>query len=335
MKRWLVRLPLALLALAALGLGIVGWLGSRHLVSPPRRALEPYHRDILGDPARFGLSVTSFRGPAETPCLLVTPAASPRTARKSRELRKRLGDRVPPWGEIRGTVVLLHGHRGRKEDHLPICERFCAAGFRCILPDLPGHGEHPSGVAGFGTRECELVEGIVDDARCCFQLPDDPLFLFGVSQGGAIALQTAARDPERWAGVVSVAAFADLDAIVERSAGRLHPAVDFAAPLTSLAVDLGTGLRAGFLPSRVRPEVAAGSLVLPVMIVHGEEDRFIPADHARRIHAALPQPGGCLRMVPGAGHGRVLAKEAATLYPEICEFLLRSSGTAPPATAAY
>ncbi|MEM9238116.1 MAG: hypothetical protein AAGB14_15195, partial [Verrucomicrobiota bacterium] len=158
-----LRLLGLLLVLSLIALLAIGWLGSARLISPPRRALQDYHREILDDPARFGLSVTNFTSTGDTPCLMVTPTRKPKPAHKSRQLRQSLrtrGIEPPRWGEIRGTVVLLHGHTGRKEDHLPICERFVAAGFRCLLPDLPSHGDHPSNVATFGKNEAELIEDI-------------------------------------------------------------------------------------------------------------------------------------------------------------------------------
>lgn len=301
-------------ALAAVAVG--GWIGSSHLLCPPRRALEDYHREMLAHPADFGLHIQSWTAPGDTPALVVTPSLRPGPARKSRELRQRLTD-APAWGEIAGTVVLLHGHRGRKEDHLPICERFCAAGFRCILIDLPGHGDHPAPFATFGHREVALL-GAIRDALDA----DHPFLLFGVSQGGAIALQTAAARPERWQGVVSVAAFASLDGPVATSARRLHPALRPFAPLLAGSASLAIWCRAGFLPSSIRPVDAAASIDMPLLLVHGDQDHFIPIRDARRLLEASPSSAKRLLVVAGAGHGRVLAADAANTYATCCRFLL-------------
>lgn len=319
------RTLLALALLLLIAFIATAWIGSGHLVSPPRHALQDYQHKILAQPADYGLSIIAFTGPSATPCLLVSPAVNPGVAKKSRQLRAALTQRgieLPPWGDLRGTVILLHAHTGRKEDMLPVCERFCAAGLRCIIPDLPGHGDHPSSIASFGKIEGPLIETILDDTLITFALPDQPTFLFGVSQGAAIALQTAALHPERWAGVASAASFASLDRPLRVSAESLHPQLRRFAPISSFAVACGAWARAGIWPADISPSAAAKSLTIPVFIAHSENDEFIPISQAHEIFEALPSDQKTFRLVVGSDHNHVLAADAAQLYPDICAFFL-------------
>lgn len=319
-----ICLVLALLVLAAMV--VTGWLGSERLVSPARRALQDYHRDILAKPAEYGLQIEPFTTDSGTPCLLVTAAAAPGVAVKSNIARAELARRgvvAPPWGARIGTVVLLYGHAGRKEDHLPICERFCAAGFRCLLMDIPGQGDHPAPVGSFGLNEAALVEATLDDAAARFAFPASPACLFGVSQGGAIALQTAARSPGKWKAVASVATFASLDQPVLRAAQDLLPdGLGFCSPLAAFSVGCGTRLRAGFWPSEVSPIAAAAKLNQPVFIGHGDLDADIGIDQARAIFAAIPGGRKRFRVVAGADHNHVLSIGSHALYADLCQFFL-------------
>jgi pimeloyl-ACP methyl ester carboxylesterase len=325
-RRFLIRSCLVLAVLALAALVAVGWQGSGRLVSPARRALQDYHHDILGKPADHGLKIVPFTAAGTTPCLLVTASPAPGIATKSNILRDELarrGVRVPPWGAELGTVVLLYGHGGRKEDHLPICERFCAAGFRCLLLDLPGQGDHPAAVGSFGLHEAELVETVLADASRRFAFDPAPACLFGVSQGGAIALQTAARSPLKWKAVASVATFASLDRPVSKAAENLLPGpLRFCSPLAAFSVGCGTRLRAGFWPADVRPVDAAGKLNQPVFIGHGELDASIGIDQARAIFAAIPGGRKKFRVVTGADHNHVLSKGSHALYADLCHFFL-------------
>ncbi|WP_367872277.1 alpha/beta hydrolase family protein [Luteolibacter sp. Populi] len=329
-RRYALRLAGVLLILFAVLFGVVGWLGSTRLISPQRRALEDYHRKILAEPDKYGLKVEAFTGPARTPCLLVTASRHPGEAEKSRILRKELKRRgvpLPAWGAQTGTVVLLYGHGGRKEDHLPICERFCAAGFRCLLIDLPGQGDHPARFGTFGVREAPLVEKVLEEAAAHFAFAPSPAFLFGVSQGGAIALQTGARHPEKWQGVASIATFSSLDRPVLRGAQQLTPAcLQFSCPLAALSVGCGARVRAGFWPGDIRPVAAAAKLTMPVFIGHGGADPYIGIDQAREIFAALPSARKQLRVVEGATHNQVLSKGSHTLYADVCQFFLEAAG---------
>ena len=318
-KRGLISLAL----LTLLAIALVGWIGSSRLLTPERRQLQDYHEEILSTPADFGVEVTQHAARSGTPYLEVMPASHPGPAQKSRALRTALSHSsasLPPWGQTLGTVILLHGHGSRKEDHLPISERFCAAGFRCILPDLPGHGESPLASATFGAREVGLIEELSDEVRS----PEahSPVFLFGISQGGAIAILTAARDPDRWAGVVSVAAFSSLDRVVLDSARSLHPVANQLSPLLYHSVATVSRLRAGLDPAAIRPANAATLLTLPSMIVHGDSDRYIPLEQGVSIFEQIPSPHKQFYTVVGGSHGRVLAQDAENLYPAICAFML-------------
>lgn len=325
-RRPALQLAAVFLLLLALLFVVIGWFGSEHLVSPKRRGLQDYHREILARPDHFGLKVDAFTGPGKTPCLLVTPAADPGEAKKSRIVREELSRRgvtPPDWGALEGTVILLHGHGGRKEDHLPICERFCAAGFRCLVLDLPGQGEHPALYGTFGLREAPLVEKVLDDAASRFVFPPSPAFLFGVSQGGAVALQTAALNPAKWRGVASIATFSSLDRPVLRSAREMTPPwLHFCCPAAAASVSCGARIRAGFWPADIRPAGAAGKLTMPVMIAHGNLDPYIGIDQAREIFAAIPSSMKRFRVVEGADHNHVLYLGSHALYADVCQFFL-------------
>jgi len=327
MKKFFRRLTfwLVLLFLFAFA-GTAVW-ASGQLLFPARRALQDYHRQTLKHPGHHGLHIETYTGPQGTPCLLITPSPDPGEARKARLLRDQLvknGAKLPKWGQVRGTLVLLHGYGGRKEDHLPVAERFCAAGFRCIVPDLPGHGDNPSPTATFGKNEVRLVEELLDDASKRFRFDPSAAGLFGISQGGAIALQTAAQPGSRWKAVASVASFASLDQPVRQAAIGLLPEFQRILPLTETACACGVYCRAGFIPSGIRPLDAVRNLKVPAFIAHGKNDRFIPYSSGKAIFDAIPHDRKTFREVRGADHHDVLAVGSNPLYAEFCGFFLKN-----------
>jgi hypothetical protein len=150
---------LRVFAVIAMGIAVTIWMAASELIAPERRSLQEYHREWLEHAAAHGLVIKRFdTAAARTPCLLVEPDAVAGPAERGRRLRDQLGElghKLAPYGAVKGTLVLLHGRKGRKEDLLPVAERFCAAGFRCIMPDLPAHGENPIATVRFGTAEDE------------------------------------------------------------------------------------------------------------------------------------------------------------------------------------
>lgn len=74
---------------------------------------------------------------------------------------------LPVYGNVRGILALLHGRKGRKEDLLPVAERFAGAGFRSVIPDLPAHAESSIATLKFATdrSESELAARVLEEAR--------------------------------------------------------------------------------------------------------------------------------------------------------------------------
>lgn len=314
---------LLLLGLALCLLAAVLWLGSSAMLCPPRAGLDPWYHEFMADAQGHGISmrqmaVTTADG-YKTPLLVCEPLAQPGKAEKGQALRAQLqgmGVVLQPWGQVRGTVLLLHPHKGRKENLLGAAERFCAVGFRCILPDLPGHGEHPAPYACYGLREAELPGQLVAEVSRQLQVEPGPCYLFGYSMGGAVALHSAGQEPQRWRGVATLATFAELDEAVGRSAAGKYGSL--AAPLHAL-VRYVVQWRAGFDPREVSTARVALRITGPrMLIIHGDNDFFVPPDHAQRIFQALPALHKQIMLVPGAAHSDVL-RTAAPVYATICK----------------
>ena len=101
----------------------------------------------------------------------------------------------------RPTIVFLHATRltgaqwGAQADAL-------GAEFPCVLVDLPGHG-------AAADRPFTLADAASDVATTIAGLPDGRAVLVGLSLGGYVAMEVAARWPERVAGLVLAGATVD------------------------------------------------------------------------------------------------------------------------------
>jgi carboxylesterase len=98
-------------------------------------------------------------------------------------------------------VLLIHGFTGSPQSLRPWGEHLAAQGWTVIAPRLPGHGTSIKDLAAtngddwYGEAEMALV-GLSE--RC------SSVFLCALSMGGTIALDLAARQSERVAGLVVV-----------------------------------------------------------------------------------------------------------------------------------
>jgi alpha-beta hydrolase superfamily lysophospholipase len=317
-----------LITLAAVGLliflipaGMAFWAGSE-IASPPRRKLMDYHREFLTDQGRHGIRIDRFSASDGTPCLVVSPSGSP--GERGTILRRQLADRglaLPRYGEITGTLVLSHGRKGRKEDYLPIAERLCAAGFRSVIPDLPGHGDHPSDIATYGLREAGLPARVLDEAAGKFRFEKHPAGLMGMSMGGSVAVHAATQPDAPWQALVVVSSFDSFDAAIHGQAIR-HAGVTLGA----LWADAGDSVyrwESGVSVRDIRPFRHAASIRIPTMIAHGTADDVVSMNSGRRLFEALPSSTPKMWVeIPGAGHDNVLVTDYP-IYAEIAEWMMR------------
>lgn len=310
---------------AGLVAGLIGgWIlthqAAEKLLTVRRKPLEEHHLKTLTNPADFGLQIQQLLVTApdgiSIDALWVSPSPNPGQAIKMRRMQQRLGLKTAP---ARGTIVLLHGRGGCKEDCLPITERFCAAGFACLILDSRAHGQSGGRYCTYGRLEAGDVSAALDAALARHGPGAAPFGIWGISLGGAIALQTAAAD-DRIEAVISIGTFANLGEVSAEVANRRLSAHAGSA-ITPLVL-LEASRTAGTNLFRANPTSAAARLRIPAMIVHGEKDGLIAAEHGQQIFRSIADPRKQHRQISEATHGSVLLKGGDDLYQEMIEFYL-------------
>lgn len=303
---------------------LAGWLAADQLAHPPRRPLQDYHREFLSDPAAHGVTLKSFTCADGTPCLVCEPDPRGGLGKRGQVIREQLSQKgltLPAPGSVAGNLVLVHGRRGRKEDYLLIAERFCAVGFRCILPDMPAHGDHPGTTACYGVREAHLPAQVLREAAVMFGFNPQPAGIMGISMGGAVSIRSAVDKAPPWRAAVFVSTFDSLDHVVRYQTSRW---------LGDWLGSVWSRITGWFYQTQAHMELSdANSLALvsglksPVLIAHGTSDRVIPIECGRRLYDALPS-GIEKRWVeiPDADHDNVLITDFP-IYAEMAEWMLR------------
>lgn len=207
----------------------------------------------------------------------------------------------------RGTVLILHGLADSKAGYLDLGERLATMGFAVVLPDLRAHGRSGGQHVTFGALEKRDIKRLMDDLVASGDTPG-PLYVLGVSMGGAIAVRYAAMD-DRCRGVVAVAPYKDARDVVR----RMVPLMD---RTTYDAVWARAGQMAGFDPHDTSTTAAAAMLRCPLVVVHGLLDNLVPYSHGLAVYKAAPQPK-LLRTAPLAGHSTILLGREAWLANQV------------------
>jgi pimeloyl-ACP methyl ester carboxylesterase len=235
---------------------------------------------------------------------------------------------VPKAGTVAGNLVLLHGRGGRKEDFLLIAERLCAVGFRCLIPDLPGHGDNPEGMVQFGAGEAELPARVLKESAATFGFEPEPAGLLGMSMGGSVAVHAAALDTQPWKALVIISSFDRLEPVVRAQGSSRGGA--WLGGLWVSGADFIYEQRTGRSLASVAPVNLAANLTMPTLVLHGTKDRVIPMEAGKRLYDALPPPlEKAWIEVPGADHDNVLVTDFP-VYATVAEWMLRHVTPALP-----
>lgn len=231
------------------------------------------------------------------------------------------------------VLVLVHGFGASVHTWEPWVERLQTQ-YRIISVDLPGHGltRTPRGYSFSASSNAQLIDDLVD------RLGVRRFTIVGHSMGGAVAVRYALRAPQKLDAVVLVAAaawprerpsdraplvFQLLRNPIGRAILRYVNPRPFAErglisayrdremvsdEVVDRYVDLARapGRRALLTSGRnnagdapLRPEMFAG-IGVPVLVIHGEDDRIIPVEDSRALAAAMPSAR--LVTYPDTGH---------------------------------
>lgn len=196
-----------------------------------------------------------------------------------------------------GSVVYLHGVADNRSSAVGVIDWLTQRGFDVVAYDSRAHGQSDGSVCTYGFYEKRDLKHVID------VLAPGPVLLLGTSLGGAVAIQGAVGN-ERVVGVIAAEAFSDLRTIAIERAPRVLP-----RPVIARAFRVAEE-QGHFDVDAVSPAVAAASLRIPVLLIHGANDAETRPEHSRRIFAALKGPKQLL-LVPGAGHNQSLNRPAA------------------------
>lgn len=323
-----VMLPtlLIMMVLSAIGVAAAVHVGASRLITPKRRPLESRHHEMLETPSEYGLTLESHEVTMGDGVILqslfATRSTDPGRAEKTIRMEERLSERgIAIPNDCSGTVVLLHGRGGLKENMLSVAQRFVAARYRCIVYDARAHGSSGGKYCTFGKRETGDFDAVIRHYRSLLEERGEKmgqLCAFGNSLGGAVILQSLGEENSIDVAIAS-APFAELFPVIERSVSRtISPWVP--GWLTYLSLKQG-GRVAGFDPFLIEPIRSVAVSTTPLFIVHGSRDGVIPIDHARRLFEAAPEPKRFVE-VPAGYHSNVLAEGGDDLYENMIRFCL-------------
>lgn len=273
--------------------------------SPKKRTEDPYHIPDGEQYQPYGQRMVAITKLMEqVPCQGVSITAEDGTTLWGRYYENQPGAPL---------MIQFHGYRS-------IAVRDGAGGFilaqrmgiNVLAVDQRSHGKSTGRVISFGVKERQDAADWIRYANSLFS-STTPIILSGLSMGAATVLMASELElPENVACIMADCPYSSPGAIIQKVCKDMHLPPRLLYPF----VRLGARLYGGFRLEECSASEAVKKARVPILLLHGEDDRFVPCDMSREIYANCGAAAQ-LYTFPKAGHGLCYMSDPRR-YEQLC-----------------
>ncbi len=202
---------------------------------------------------------------------------------------------------MRGIVLMMHGfHSNPLHDFSLAIKEYYGMGLGCLLPYQRGHGDSEGKYLYYGTRErfdvlswCELLGK---------EYPSVPVILDGISMGASTVMMASGLElPETVKGIIADCGFTSPKEIIASVMKERFNMAPFPFFYTGSIL---AKIRAHFSFNSVSTVNELRKNRLPILIIHGGKDSFVPYWMSEKNYeAAKDVCDASFLSVPEAEHG--------------------------------
>jgi len=220
----------------------------------------------------------------------------------------------------KGTIILTHGIRSRKEQWLESVKGITDKGYNCVAMDLRAHGQSTGKYCTFGVKEKLDISSILDFLAENYNISKN-FGVWGSSLGGAIALQSLAYDKRLKFGIIE-STFSEFRSVTQ---DYFENTLGFRWEFLGNYLVNRSGKLAGFNPEEASPISAAKKVTQPVLMLHGTADKNISIDYGRANFKALSSADKKWVEIKGGEHNGMANADTALYFKELNSFLNKVS----------
>ena len=253
--------------------------------------------------------------------------------------------------EVGAVVVLAHGYGEHSGRYAHVAARLNDAGYAVYTLDHQGHGKSAGTKGNIGrmawvTTDLQALRDRAEDAH-----PGVPVFLLAHSLGGLIALDYVIGGGEQGlAGLVLSGAAVDpsvgtkLELMVAPILSKIAPNLG-AATLDVNAVSRDPAVVAAYeadplnyhgrvrarsgaesLQAIARVAAGVGKLTLPVLVMHGSEDKLVSPKGSTMVHEGVSSNDKTLKLYDGLFHEIFNEPEQDVVLDDVVTWLDEHAG---------
>jgi uncharacterized protein len=200
--------------------------------------------------------------------------------------------RIEPDGVSRGIVVLAHGWSRNRDRMVGRARMFAQWGFTTVIHSARDHGNSSPKKFMNAARFAEDIEAVLKWVA-------EPVILYGHSAGSAGAVIATVSNQSMIRLLFLEASYAETREGLLSLYRWVNPIFGVLfGPMILLWMDLFyRGALGQYSPARLAKEIH-----VPVMIIHGKEDRRFPLAFALKLKQSFPHDRVSLFVAKGAGH---------------------------------
>ena len=222
-----------------------------------------------------------------------------------------------PAPNARGTVLFAHGYRSTLLVDFGLAfEIYYKYGMNLLIPDQRSHGKSEGKYITFGVKESkDMLQWITFHNK---QYGELPIILSGLSMGASTMMYLAEYElPYNVKGIIADCGFTSPKEILS---SVFHKVIHFPAAPTLFFTDLVARLVAGFSITECDTRKSLKKNKLPIIMVHGMDDGFVPCSMTEEAYAVCTGPKQLL-LVDGADHGVSFLVEKKRYTAMVINFL--------------
>lgn len=196
---------------------------------------------------------------------------------------KRLFARYYHKSDTAPIVIQLHGYRSMAlRDFSNAALECMSLGYNLLLVDERAHGKSEGNIISFGIKERYDALSWVDYSRARFG-DEARIFLYGISMGAATALMACEMNlPKCVKGIIADCPFSSPSEIIKKVSRDRGLPSEVLYPF----IKLGAIIFGGFNPDASSPVSSVKKTKIPILLIHGLGDSFVPASMSDKIAAA-------------------------------------------------
>lgn len=195
-------------------------------------------------------------------------------------------------------AICFHGYRGTPTRDFSGGSRVLAKlGYNLLLVEERAHCASEGHTISFGVNERKDCLAWVFHFH--YRFPETEMLLVGVSMGAATVLMASALPlPDCVKGIIADCPFTEPLEIIKKTGKDMH----IPPFVTGVMAPVAARLFGRFNLKGASALKAVHEAKVPIMLIHGEDDTFVPCTMSFQLHANAPELTE-LHTFPGANHG--------------------------------